>query len=198
MALGGSMFMSGTQTPTQSVPQASAPKKTYSEQFETAVTVIKKYEGLHRNKGELIGYGHKVLATDKYKRGANLTEAQADQLLRDDLEKLCAKYRDFGQDSLLLSALAYNCGIGVVAKSNVYKRLLEGNRDIKDSYLAHARYRGKVLSQLQRRRAEEYELLFIPDEAATLADATDQPVAKIGSLVAEVIGSLTEGKEELL
>lgn len=138
-------------------------KKYYSEEFEKAVTVIKKYEGLHKNKGRLIGYGHKVIAGDKYKRGANLTEAQADQLLRDDLEKLCAKYRSFGKDSLLLSALAYNCGIGVVAKSTVYKNLLKGNRDIKASYLAHSKYRGKTLSQLKRRRAEEYETLFIPD-----------------------------------
>lgn len=138
-------------------------KKYYSEEFEKAVSVIKKYEGLHKNKGQLIGYGHKVIAGDKYKRGANLTEAQADQLLRDDLEKLCAKYRKFGKDSLLLSALAYNCGIGVVAKSTVYKNLLKGNRDIKASYLAHSKYRGKTLSQLKRRRAEEYETLFIPD-----------------------------------
>lgn len=135
----------------------------YSPEFEKAVKVIKKYEGLHRNKGQLIGYGHKVMKGDKYKRGANLTEAQADKLLREDLAKLCAKYRKFGKDSLILSALAYNCGIGVVAKSNVYKNLLKGNRDIKKSFLAHCRYRGKPLSQLKRRRIEEFETLFIPD-----------------------------------
>lgn len=137
-------------------------KKTYSEEFEKAVTVIKKYEGLHRNKGSLIGYGHQVIAGDKYKRGANLTEAQADALLREDLEKLCARYRSFGKDSLLLSALAYNCGIGTVAKSSVYKKLQQGNRDIKASYLSHNRSKGKVLSQLTKRRKEEYEVLFIP------------------------------------
>ena len=142
---------------------ANGAKKLYSEEFEKAVTVIKKYEGLHKNKGQLIGYGHKVIKGDKYKRGANLTEAQADALLRDDLAKLCAKYRSFGKDSLLLSALAYNCGIGVVAKSSVYKNLKNGNRDIKASYLAHSKYRGRTLSQLKRRRAEEYETLFIPD-----------------------------------
>lgn len=142
---------------------SSGAKKVYSEEFEKAVTVIKKYEGLHRNKGSLIGYGHQVVAGDKYKRGANLTEAQADALLRQDLEKLCKKYRSFGKDSLILSALAYNCGIGTVAKSNVYKKLLAGDRNIKDSYLAHSRYRGKTLSQLKRRRVEEYETLFIED-----------------------------------
>ncbi|MBD5357032.1 MAG: lysozyme [Bacteroides sp.] len=142
---------------------ASAAKKSYSAEFEKAVTVIKKYEGLHKNKGSLIGYGHKVTKGDKYKAGANLTEAQADALLRSDLEKLCAKYRSFGKDSLLLSALAYNCGIGTVAKSSVYKNLQQGNRNIKASYLAHSKYRGKTLSQLKRRRTEEFETLFIPD-----------------------------------
>lgn len=136
--------------------------KDFSPEFEKAVAVIKKYEGLHRNKGSLIGYGHKVIAGDKYKAGANLTEAQADKLLRDDLKKLCAKYRSFGKDSLLLSALAYNCGIGVVARSTVYKNLLAGNRDIKKSYLSYNRSKGKVLSQLTKRRQEEFETLYIP------------------------------------
>lgn len=134
----------------------------FSPEFEKAVAVIKKYEGLHKNQGSLIGYGHKVVAGDKYKRGANLTEEQADKLLREDLSKLCAKYRSFGKDSLLLSALAYNCGIGVVAKSTVYKNLLAANRNIKSSYLSYNRARGKVLSQLSKRRKEEYETLFIP------------------------------------
>lgn len=138
---------------------------TYSPEFEKAVTVIKKYEGMHRNKGQLIGYGHKVIAGDKYKRNANLSEAQADALLREDLKKLCAKYRSFGKDSLLLSALAYNCGIGVVAKSSIYKNLKSGSRDVKamkESYLAHCRYRGKVHRQIKQRRIEEFETLFIP------------------------------------
>lgn len=135
---------------------------TYTPEFEKAVSVIKKYEGLHKNKGSLIGYGHQVLPGDKYKRGANLTEAQADELLRKDLKKLCERYRSFGKDSLILSALAYNCGIGVVAKSSVYKKLKEGNRDIKTSYLSHCRSRGKVLSQLKKRREEEFNTLFIP------------------------------------
>ncbi len=140
----------------------SGVRKIYSPEFEKAVTVIKKYEGLHRNKGNVIGYGHQIIKGDKYKRGANLTESQADALLRKDLSQLCAKYRSFGKDSLILAALAYNCGIGTVAKSTVYKNLLSGNRNIKNSYLAHSKYRGKTLKQLKRRRAEEYETLFIP------------------------------------
>ncbi|MDE6298057.1 MAG: hypothetical protein K2M10_00225, partial [Muribaculaceae bacterium] len=71
-------------------------KKIYTDEFEKAVTIIKKYEGMHRNHPTLIGYGHQVIAGDKYKRRANLSEAQADELLRNDLEKLCARYRSFG------------------------------------------------------------------------------------------------------
>lgn len=135
----------------------------FSPEFEKAVNVIKKYEGLHRNKGILVGYGHKIVAGEPYKRNQNLSEKEADKLLRADLAKLCQKYRSFGKDSLILSALAYNCGIGVVAKSSIYKKLQEGNRDIKEAYLSYCRYRGKKLSQLSRRREEEFETLFIPD-----------------------------------
>lgn len=134
--------------------------KTYTKDYEAAITIIKKYESLHKNHPTCVGYGHTVLPGEKYKKRQNLTEAQADALLREDFDKLCAKYRSFGRDSILLAALAYNIGIGNVAKSTVYKRLKAGNRDIRESYIAHCRYRGKVLSQLQRRRIEEFEVLF--------------------------------------
>ncbi|MDE6378203.1 MAG: glycoside hydrolase family protein [Duncaniella sp.] len=141
----------------------SGVKKIYSKEFEQAISVIKKYEGLHRDHGELIGYGHKVVAGDKFASGSNLTERQADALLRADLEKLCAKYRSFGKDSLILSALAYNCGEGTVARSTIYKKLQEGDRDIKDTYISYSKYRGKTLDQLKRRRIEEFDTLYIPD-----------------------------------
>lgn len=140
---------------------SSTAKKSYSKEFETAISVIKKYEGLHKNHATCVGYGHTVVSGDGYKRRQNLTEVQADALLRKDLAELCAKYRDFGRDSLILAALAYNIGTGNVAKSTVYKRLKAGNREIKELYLTYCRYRGKVMSQIKRRRAEEYELLFI-------------------------------------
>lgn len=140
---------------------SSTAAESITSEFDKAVEVIKKYEGLHKKKGNLVGYGHKILPGDPYKYNQTLTEQQADELLRKDLSKLCEKYRSFGKDSLLLSALAYNCGIGVVAKSSVYKKLQAGDRNIKESYLAHSKYRGKTLSQLQRRRVEEFETLFI-------------------------------------
>ncbi len=134
-------------------------------QFDVAVDIIKKYEGLHKaSHWPLVGYGHKVLPTDKISRGKVLTEAEADKLLRSDLSKLCAMYRSFGPDSLLLATLAYNLGHGAVNRSTVYKKLAAGDRSIEQNYLSHCRYKGKVLSQLQRRRKEEFEKLFVTDE----------------------------------
>lgn len=144
---------------------AVATKGTFSAEFEKAVAVIKKYEGLHRNKGELVGYGHKILKGEPYKRNQNLSEAEADKLLRSDLQKLCAKYREFGKDSLLLSALAYNTGIGTVAKSSILKNIKAGNRSeevLRATYESYCRYRGKVMSQIKRRRIEEFETLYFP------------------------------------
>lgn len=132
--------------------------------FEDAIDIIKKYEGSHTAMHwPFVGYGHKVMPGESFKRGQKLSEAEADALVRKDLAKLCALYRDYGADSLLLGALAYNCGPGVVAKSSVLAKLKAGNRDIETSYIAHSRYKGKQLSQLKRRRQEELATLFIKD-----------------------------------
>ncbi len=144
---------------------SSSSSTTYSPLFEKAVEIIKKYEGMHYNKGQFIGYGHKILAGEGYKKNQKLTLEQADALLRKDLTKLCANYRSFGKDSLLLAALAYNCGVGTVAKSSLYKNLKAGTRvveDIKASYLSHSKSGGKTLTGLKNRRIEEFEYLFIP------------------------------------
>lgn len=130
--------------------------------FDEAIAVIKKYEGMHRPKDwPFVGYGHKVLPTDRYKRGVQLTADQADALLREDMRKLCARYRDYGPDSLLLAALAYNIGTGKVGRSSLITKLNAGNRDIRETYVAYCRWRGKVNSQIQRRRHEEFEVLFV-------------------------------------
>ncbi|MDE6343082.1 MAG: glycoside hydrolase family protein [Muribaculaceae bacterium] len=141
--------------------------------FEDAIAIIKKYEGLsNASHWPFVGYGHKVMPGEKFTRGKKLTEAEADALARQDYAKLCAKYREYGPDSLLLAALAYNCGPGVVAKSSVLANLKAGNRDIESAYIAHSRYKGKQLSQLKRRRQEELATLFIKD-LTTIEPAAD-------------------------
>lgn len=138
--------------------------KSSAPTFEDAISIIKSYEGLcSARHWPFVGYGHKVMPGEKFKRGKVLSEEEADALVRQDFAKLCARYREFGVDSLLLAALAYNCGSGVVAKSSVLAKLKAGNRDIETAYKAHCRYKGKQLSQLKRRRETELATLFVKD-----------------------------------
>lgn len=129
--------------------------------FERAVVIIKKFETLHKPKHwPYVGYGHQVQPGEPYRRGVQLTEKQADALLRKDLRKFVSLYKAYGKASLLLGVLAYNCGPGVVNKSTVLKKLKSGNRDIFKSYTAHCRYKGKFHTQLHQRRLTEFAALF--------------------------------------
>lgn len=129
--------------------------------FERAVIIIKKFETLHRPKDyPYVGYGHRVLPGEPYRRGVQLTEKQADALLRKDLLKFVSLYKAYGKDALLLGVLAYNCGPGVVNKSTILKKLKSGNRDIFKSYTAYCRYKGKFHKQLHQRRLTEFAALF--------------------------------------
>ena len=131
--------------------------------FERAVLIIKKFETLHKPKHwPYVGYGHQVQPGEPYRRGCQLTEAQADALLRKDLAKFCALYSQYGKDSVLLGALAYNCGPGVVNKSTVLKKLKRGDRNIFKSYTSHCRYKGKWHKGLYNRRLTEIAALFVP------------------------------------
>ena len=130
--------------------------------FERAVLIIKHFETLHKPRHwPYVGYGHQVQPGEPYRRGVQLTEKQADALLRKDLAKFCALYSQYGKDSVLLGALAYNCGPGVVNKSSVLKKLKSGNRDIFKSYTSHCRYKGKFHKQLHQRRMMEYAVLYV-------------------------------------
>ena len=129
--------------------------------FERAVIIIKKFETLHRPKDyPYVGYGHRVLPGEPYRRGVQLTEKQADALLRKDLRKFVSLYKAYGKDALLLGVLAYNCGPRVVNKSSILKKLKSGNRDIFQSYTAHCRYKGKFHKQLHQRRLTEFAALY--------------------------------------
>lgn len=135
-----------------------------NDDFEKAVEIIKKYEGLHQPRHwPLVGYGHQVLPGEKYSRSRTLSEKEADALLRKDLLKNCAVFRSFGPDSLILGVLAYNIGSGATMRSSVVKKLKAGDRDIYDNYVAHSKYKGKTHSQIKKRRIEEFETLFIKE-----------------------------------
>ena len=148
--------MAAMASPAVSEPEVSP--------FEQAVEIIKKYEGLHSARHwPWVGYGHKVLPGEKFNRNRPLSEVEAEALLRKDLLKNCAVFREFGADSLLLGVLAYNIGSGATLRSSVVKKLRAGDRNIEANYLAHCKYRGKEHSQIKRRRTEEFETLFMKE-----------------------------------
>jgi GH24 family phage-related lysozyme (muramidase) len=128
--------------------------------FERAICVLKFYETLHKPKHwPYIGYGHQVQPGEPYKKGVQLTEKQADALLRKDLRKFCAMYREFGADSLLLACVSYNCGPGRVQNSQLLRKLQSGRRDILSDYLSFCHYKGRPHPGIRRRRYVEYQLL---------------------------------------
>lgn len=131
--------------------------------YDRAILLIKHFETMHHPRHwPYVGYGHQVQPSDPYRRGVQLTEAQADALLRKDFNKFCSMYRHMGRDSVICAALAYNCGPGVVNKSTFYKKLKNGNRDIAASYAVHCRYRGKPHQGLKDRRLTDLLFLFVP------------------------------------
>lgn len=145
--------------------------------FEKAVQIIKKYETLHQPKHyPFVGYGHLVQKGEKFSRTKALSESEADKLLRKDLLKNCAVFRSFGADSLILGVLAYNIGPGAALRSSVAQKLKAGNRDIYESYVAHSRYKGKVHSQIKRRRIEEFETLFIKNPESKKEEIIEKEV----------------------
>ena len=72
--------------------------------LEKAVSNIKRWEGWHWGKMPYIGFGHRLLPHEKLTE--NLSEAQADSLLRCDLERCLKVFRKYGKDSLLLSEIS--------------------------------------------------------------------------------------------
>ena len=82
-----------------------------------------------------------------------MTERQSDALLRSDLRKLCAMFRGFGRDSLLLAALAYNVGCDKVMKSRMYAKMRSGNRNI---YRAYVVFKGWNVFGKPNKQSEVY------------------------------------------
>ena len=63
--------------------------------FERAVVCVKFFEGLHgREHYPYVGYGHRLLPGESFT--ANMTERQADSLLRADLMKRFEYFKGYG------------------------------------------------------------------------------------------------------
>ena len=131
--------------------------------FERAVLIIKKYETLHRPcHWPAVGYGHMVQPGEPFRKGVQLSERQADALLRKDLMKFVSLYKHMGMpNAILLGTLAYNIGPGAVNRSTVYKKLKRGDRNIYKEYIAHCHYKGKRHTGLLKRRITEFAALYV-------------------------------------
>ena len=135
--------------------------------FERAVVVVKYFEGMHGWKNyPYVGYGHQLQPEERFT--ADMTERQADSLLRADLMKHIEIFKKYGKDALLLAVLSYNIGVGRILgygkhpKSQLLRKIEAGDRNFYKEFVAFCRYKGKVLRGLLRRRQVEYTLFCLP------------------------------------
>ncbi len=134
--------------------------------FEKAIACIKEHEGWHGNHLPYVGYGHKLLPGETFT--PDMSEAQADSLLRADLIRRCHTFRYFKKDALLLAVLSYNVGeyrlLGSkkIPKSTLIRKLEAGDRDIYQEYISYCWFNGKRHAGLLKRRKAEFALFFIP------------------------------------
>lgn len=133
--------------------------------FDLAVSIIKKYEGWHTAKNyPYVGYGHKLLKNDTFNH--NISEEFATELLKKDLRQKCSVFREFGKDSLILGVLAYNIGEYKIKggygykESMLAKKLRSGDRDVREEYVSHCRWKGRAIPSIKKRRIEEFNKLY--------------------------------------
>jgi lysozyme len=114
-----------------------------------------------------IGYGH---TGDDVAEGLQITQDQAEQLLRRDLEK----FQDGVDDAVsgdtsdnqfgAMVSLAFNIGLGHFKTSTVLREHNAGNHQTAaDAFLLWNKAGGRVLPGLDRRRREERDLYLQPD-----------------------------------
>lgn len=132
--------------------------------------LLKSFEGCrlkayHDVVGVLtIGYG----STREVKEGQVITQAQADELLREDLEffenHVTKALEDVEYTSNQFSAcvcLAYNIGVAAFLKSTVLRRFKAGDIDgAGEAFLMWNKAGGRELAGLTRRRKAERKLFL--------------------------------------
>ena len=134
---------------------------------DIAIELVKKYEGLHdRSDYPCYGYGHRRLPNENL--SYDMTEEEAEVLLRKDLAVRYKLFRKYKKDALLLTVLSYNVGQGVLLghgghpKSRLVRKLEAGNRDIYKEYISFRCWKGKPVRSIERRRKMEFLLLYEP------------------------------------
>ena len=96
----------------------------------------------------------------------DMTEEEAEALLRKDLEERYRLFRKYKKDALLLAILSYNVGTSALLgygkrpKSRLLRKLEAGDRDIYKEYVSYCHYRGRKVKSIERRRKMEFLLLY--------------------------------------
>lgn len=115
-----------------------------------------------------IGYGH----TGMVYPGMTISEARAEELLRQDLTKfedgvddLLAEMADTSENEFgAMVSLAYNVGLGNFRKSSVLRYHNEGQKALaSNAFLLWNKAAGRVMTGLTRRRGEERKLYLTED-----------------------------------
>lgn len=136
---------------------------------DTGLALIKDFEGCRLKayrdiKGILtIGVGH----TGGVAEGQEITQEEADDLLRSDLERFEKGVSSLVQSSLTdnqfsaLACLAFNIGLGNLASSTLLKQVNKSQYfQAADSFLAWDHANGVVIPGLLRRRRAERDLFL--------------------------------------
>ena len=140
------------------------------------IDLIKQFEGCRLNAYldavgvPTIGYGH----ISGVKMGDKITQAQAEQLLKNDLVKYengvnaLTRYQ-FNQNEFdALVSFAYNLGVGNLTKLTAGQTRNKGQ--IADAMLLYNKAGGQVLSGLTKRRKKEKELFCTPVSAPIIKE----------------------------
>lgn len=134
------------QPPSSEAKADAEPPTAPASTIEQAVSLLAVLEGWHDpQKTGCTGWGHRICYDD----ARASTPVEADSLAAADLRALCARFRYFQGDSLLLALLAYNVGAKAVKTSSLMDSLSF------EAYTSFCYIKGKRSErQYQRRRAE--------------------------------------------
>lgn len=134
-----------------------------------ATKLIKEFESLRLRaylcpaKVWTIGWGH----TKGVKKGMQITEEEAEKLLREDMqdaidvvERLNVDLNENQYNALV--SFVFNIGGSAFATSTMHRKILANPNDkkIKDEFLRWVYADGKMLKGLENRREKEAELYF--------------------------------------
>lgn len=137
--------------------------------IDKATKLIKEFESLRLQaylcpaKVWTIGWGH----TKGVKKGMKITEEQAEELLREDMQEAIDVVDKLGVDLSenqynALVSFVFNIGGSAFATSTIRRKILANPNDkkIKDEFLRWVYADGKMLKGLENRRKKEAELYF--------------------------------------